>query len=190
MLRSIIPRAEKVLAIIIDDLSWIAKSLAILAAFIAPLHTVVGIMMIFLLFDTGSAIYLRFKVEKKRRMRCQKAVPTPVYRFRCMRLFWTIIDPEKLGHTIEKLCTYPIIAFGCFIFDRLVLGLEPADASSIGRFSITNLVFILICFMDFKSFLRNMGRATGNPVFKAVEGLLDNKVKNHTYMDLTNNEKS
>ncbi len=173
MLRSLITRTEGVLIKVSEDLSWAAKIAAVLFAFFAPLGHIVGIMAVFLLLDTASAIYLSFKIRRKRCVK--KGQSTTVYRFRCMRLLWSVIDPDKLSRTTEKLFAYPAIAIGCFVFDSMVLGVEPADGS-VGRFSLTNLSFILICFTDFKSFLRNMGKATGNELYKMVENLLDRKM--------------
>ena len=157
-----------------DDVSIPAKVFAVVIAFITPLHAIVGIMMLFLVFDTGSAIYLNYKVEKIKRKQCQQIKYSGLKK---ARIYWGTIDPEKLGKTIEKLFAYPAIALGCFVFDRLVLKIEPADAATIGNFSLTNLAFVLICLMDFKSFLRNMGKATGNEVYKIVEKILDRKLK-------------
>jgi hypothetical protein len=133
-------------------------------------------------FDTTSAIYLNYKIERNRRKKCQATNPN---NFQKARLVWGIIDPDKLGKTIEKLFAYPAIALGCFVFDRLVLKIEPADAATIGNFSLTNLAFVLICLMDFKSFLRNMGKATGNEVYRMIEKILDRRFKNK-YPDETN----
>ena len=174
MFRELIPRTENVLSKITDDISLPAKIFSVLLAFITPLHTLVGVMMLFLLFDTASAIYLNYITVKDRRKRCTNLEKN---NFQKARLFWGIIDPEKLSKTIEKLFAYPAIAIGCFVFDRLVLQIEPADAATIGKFSLTNLAFILICLMDFKSFLRNMGKATGNEVYKIIEKVLDRKFK-------------
>jgi hypothetical protein len=174
MFRSLLPRTEHVLMAITEDVSIPAKIAAVVIAFITPLHAIVGIMMMFLLFDTGSAIYLNYKVEKDRRKKCQNISEN---NFQKARLAWGIIDPDKLGKTIEKLFAYPAIALGCFVFDRLVLKIEPADAATIGNFSLTNLAFVLICLMDFKSFLRNMGKATGNEVYRIIEKILDRKFK-------------
>lgn len=177
MFRELIPRTENVLSKITDDISLPAKVFSLLIAFIAPLHTLVGVMMMFLLFDTVSAIYLNYIIEKNRRKKCTHINKN---NFQKARLFWGVIDPEKLSKTIEKLFAYPAIAIGCFVFDRLVLQIEPANAATIGKFSLTNLAFILICLMDFKSFLRNMGKATGNEVYKIIEKILDRKFKDRS----------
>ena len=175
MFRALIPRLEHVLFSITEDVSMPAKLFAVLLAFITPLHALVGVMMMFLLFDTASAIYLTYKIEKDRRKKCTLINQST---YQKAKLFWGIIDPDKIGKTVEKLFAYPAIAIGCFVFDRLVLQIEPADAATIGKFSLTNLAFILICLMDFKSFLRNMGKATGNEVYRIIEKVLDRKFQN------------
>ena len=175
MFRALIPRLEHVLSSMTEDVSVPAKILAIFLAFITPLHTLVGVMVMFLLFDTASAIFLNYKIVKDRRRRCTQINDSS---YQKIKLFWGVIDPDKIGKTVEKLFAYPAIAIGCFVFDRLVLQIEPADAATIGKFSLTNLAFILICLMDFKSFLRNMGKATGNEVYRIIEKILDRKFQN------------
>ena len=175
MFRALIPRLEHVLSSMTEDVSIPAKVLAIFLAFITPLHTLVAVMMMFLLFDTASAIFLSYKREKYKRRRCVRINDS---NYQKIKLFWGIIDPDKIGKTVEKLFAYPAIAIGCFVFDRLVLQIEPSNAATIGRLSLTNLAFVLICLMDFKSFLRNMGKATGNEVYRIVEKIIDRKFQN------------
>ncbi len=80
-----------------------------------------------------------------------------------------MIESAKVAENIRKVFAYPVVITACYIFDTLVLGLEVGEAGAVGKWSLTNMSFILIVFADFKSFIRNMGRATGNQVYTDIE---------------------
>ena len=178
MLRSLFLKIEHVYISATGELSWMAKVFAAIAAFFAPIHTLVALMMLFLAFDTASAIYLRYKIEREKRRKCS-TIQVP-------KMIWGLIDPEKLQKTIEKLFAYPVIIIACFIVDRMVLGTDVAGSATIGKFSLTNFAFIVIVLIDFKSFLRNMGKATGNEVYRVVEKMLARKIKDKFPDETTN----
>lgn len=162
----------------ITDMPFMAKSIALVLAFMAPIRDVVGVMMFFLVMDTLSAIYLRYRKVKDRK--CDDDDPTALRRIKCVGLFWRVVDRDKFTRTVEKFFAYPAIALTCFIFDVMVLGIRPNDDGLILRFSLTNFSFVLICMMDFRSFLRNMGKATGNDIYGYIEKVLEKKVFNKT----------
>ena len=149
---------------------------AILVAFVTPLHAVVGIMMFFLFADTFSAVYLHYKNIKKR-VPCDEKENIVVQKARCMALFWRVIDRDKFNRTVEKFFVYPAIAITCYVFDVLVLRITPSEEGLVGMLTLTNLAMTLIAFMDFRSFMRNMGRATGITIFVVLENALSKKIK-------------
>jgi hypothetical protein len=189
MLLSLLTRAQKLLSVVSQEMSWVAKALASLLAFIAPLHPLVGVMMFFLMADTLSAIYLRFTIELKRQRNCPRSYQGRLlYSFRCFRLFWKVFDGSRFEATIGKVFSYPMIALACFVFDSTVLRIQPGEDGLLMYFSFTNLCFALICFYDFQSFLRNMGRATGNKIFRKIEELLTKKVSQHAQINLDDHD--
>ena len=153
----------------IASVGWPAKMLAVALAFIAPLYTMFFCMILFILLDTISAIYNDYKTVLRMRSKQLDDLSEVTRRMTCVQIMWRMIDPPKLLRTSEKLFAYPIVITACYIFDTLVLGLEVGEAGVVGKWSLTNVSFILIVFADFKSFLRNMGRATGNKVYADIE---------------------
>ena len=167
-------KTGSILNSVASDLSGFTKMLAVLSAFLVPLHGIVGIMMFFLVADTLSAIYLRYRLVKAR-WDCDDK--TTKDRMSCLALFWKVIDRDKFDKTIEKLFAYPAVALVCFVFDVMVLDIRPGEDGELLKFSLTSLMFMLICFIDMRSFLRNMGKATRSPVYGFIEKALDRKIK-------------
>ena len=153
----------------IMQVGWPAKLLAIGLAFIAPLNTLFACMIVFLLLDTASAIYNDYKTVLRMRSKQLDDLNGTVRRMTCIQIMWRMVDPPKLLRTAEKLFAYPIVIMACYVFDSFVLGLDVGENGVIWKWSVTNVSFMLIAFTDFKSFLRNMGRATGNQVYTDIE---------------------
>jgi len=175
MLQNFLLRIEKTITQP-EELSTAAKMAALLLAFLAPLQGVVGVMMFFLMADTLSAIYLRYRKVKNRKVRSPED-SNMQHKIKCASLFWKIVDPSKLEKTVEKIFAYPTIALVCFVFDVAVLKIDPSAGGFIGRLSFTNMAFAFICVTDFKSFLRNMGKATGNSLYETLENHFITKFK-------------
>lgn len=161
------------------ELSVYAKLLAVVLAFIAPLYTIFACMVVFLLLDTGSAIYLNYKLTVKKHKEKLDQMGNVRRKASCIQIMWRVIDREKFGKTIEKLFAYPIVITAAYVFDTYVLGLSVGETNGSvpGLWSFTNLTFVMIVFLDFKSFLRNMGKATGNELYYIVEAILKKKAK-------------
>lgn len=183
MLQNILPRTKETfhgILSVVEDGTFIAKLFALFLAFLTPLHTVFGVMLFFLMMDTITAVYLRFRINLKRQNNCKSPnINEATRKIRCWRLLWRSFEKEKFGKTIEKMVSYPIIVLCCFVFDILVLQLHPGDDGLILRFSLTSFAFVLICFYDLQSILRNMGKATDNKIYQLIENLLAKKVEEH-----------
>jgi len=181
MLQNILPRTKETfhgILSVIDESTAIAKLSALFLAFLTPLYTVFGVMLFFLIMDTISAVYLRFRINLKRQNNCKSSnINEATRKIRCWRLLWRSFEKEKFGKTIEKMVSYPIIVLCCFVFDILVLQLHPGEDGLILKFSLTSFSFVLICFYDLQSILRNMGKATENSIYHIIENMLTKKVQ-------------
>ena len=158
-----------------ENISLWGKIVAITVAFFAPLPSLIGLMIFFMLADTISAIMVAYQC-KKLHARTMPANGT-IRRIRKFRLLMQAIDPAKLEKTTEKLFAYPLIGIVCFVFDRLLLDVAPEAIGNVLKLSVTNIAFALICATDLISFLRNMSKATGIEIARAVERFLTSKFK-------------
>ncbi len=175
MLRSMFYRLYNVITHIAEDLSLVGKSAAVALAFIAPIHTMLIVMVVFVLLDMLSAVYLSYKQIRNRTQNKLNGMSKTQKRLKCSQIFIYVFKPERFWETIEKLFAYPVVLTACYVFDCYVLGINPTEEGLIFRFSVTNLAFVLIVLMDFKSFLRNMGKATDNEGYRIIEGIISKK---------------
>ncbi len=168
MLKGLLYKPFHVLTVM-GEVGWPAKLLAVGLAFVAPLNTMFTCMILFIVLDTVAAIYNDYKTVIRMRSKQLDDLNGTVRKMTCLQILWRMIDPDKLRRTAEKLFAYPVVITACYVFDYYVLCLDPGTNGAIGKWSLTNVSFILIVFSDFKSFLRNMGRATGNKIYTDIE---------------------
>lgn len=148
-------------------LSIESKIISFLALFIYPLHDVISTIILFLIVDMITSIYLQYKRVKKR---CTNgSEPERAWR---IITFWKIIRGDKILYTVEKMVSYSTALIICFILDYFVLRMHIDGDGSLFIVSITNAVFVLIMIAEAKSIMRNLAKITNNKIFKQIEDII------------------
>lgn len=148
------------------NLNWFAKLFAIFIAYIAPVATVIHVIVLLLIVDAITSIYYQMKMVDK-----QKTY------FKTLKKRLQVIESGKLRKTVEKLFFYILTLIVFFSFDKYVIKIDPATESSIHTFSITNISAILISMVEITSIASNVSKITGNPIFDRIVKIFSKKVE-------------
>jgi hypothetical protein len=150
----------------IDNVSYKAKLLAMLTAFLAPLYNFIFVLILLLIIDMLTSIYAQVKVRTKR---CTaKDISNHEKGKYKIKTAWRTIDPEKMLQTVEKIFGYAISLIVCFVLDHYILRLGVDTSGLFHPVSITNVVYITILVSEGISILRNLGNITNNSVFNQI----------------------
>lgn len=174
-LLSVIPRIQHVAYRVLQE-STTTKFFALLVAFIAPLYTMVAVVLFFVTLDTLSAIYSAYQEKKRRYRKLQKLGMDPPKHSK-FKLLRKAYSPEKMGLTITKVVSYPVILLAFYIFDIMVLGIKIPEEQWFLNFSFTNYMFVLLSAVDLFSFISNMGAATGHWSWRAASRILSRQFR-------------
>lgn len=175
MLLEIFKKTQFVAEKVVNDTTFLVKFFAVVVSFFYPLKFLVIVLFVFLILDTYSAVFLNYK-HKLNRQKCKRADSGKEERLRRFNLFWKSIKTDKLWDTVEKFFSYPILIFGCYVFDVYVVGTDPSEIQGGFSYSFTGFAFVMIAFTDFQSFIRNMSKATGLSLYRAIYKLLKIKI--------------
>ena len=175
MLFNTLHKAKELPLKVINETSTLTKLLALLSSYFAPVTYFVGVLFIFLVLDTFSAIFREYKKSEKRQSCILKNKPKSIIRLRRIQLFLNSIRKDGLYDTVEKFISYPVIIGACYVFDTMVLNIEPEKIISGLSYTFTSFSFVIIAFADFQSFIRNMANATEWRIYKQIEKLISKK---------------
>lgn len=175
MLINTLHKAREIPLKIINETSAVTKILALVSSYFAPVTYFVGVLFIFVILDTFSAIFRDYKKTERRQSCILKNKPKSIIRLRRVQLFFNSIQKDGLYDTVEKFISYPIIIGACYIFDTMVLKIEPEKIINGFSYTFTSFSFVIIAFADFQSFIRNMANATEWRVYKQIEKLIVKK---------------
>lgn len=151
----------------IFNLNWTAQLFALFISFIAPITTVIHVIVLLLIVDALTSIYYQMKVVEKQ----------GGY-FKTVKKRLRVIESSKLRKTIEKLFFYVLVLIVFFSFDKYVIKVDPISEYAISTFSITNISAILISMVELTSIASNVSKITGNPIFNKIVSILQKKVDN------------
>jgi hypothetical protein len=150
----------------IYNLSWPAKMISLLLSFVAPLASLIHVIVFLLVVDALTSIYYQMKIAGSKAER-GKRMSTAI----------KVIESSKLKKTIEKMFFYVLTIIVFYSFDLYVLHVKPISQDSINTFSITNLSAVLISLVELTSIASNVSKITDNPIFNRVVSLFSKKVE-------------
>lgn len=150
----------------ISNLSVPAKVFSLLLSFIAPLASLIHVIVLLLFVDAITSIYYQMKIAGSKAER-GKRISTAI----------KVIESGKLRKTIEKMFFYVLTIIVFYSFDLYVLQIKPISENSIYTFSITNLSAVLISLVELTSIASNVSKITDNPIFNRVVSLFSKKVE-------------
>ena len=149
------------------QMNWQLKVFAILISFLAPLASVIHVVLILLLVDAITSIYYQMKIESAK-----------YQGFFCkMKKSLQVIESVKLRKTLEKMFFYILILIVFFLFDTFILQLTKTEVNEIYTLSITNIAAVLICIVEMTSIAANVSKITGNPIFNKIVAIFKKKAE-------------
>jgi NADH:ubiquinone oxidoreductase subunit 3 (subunit A) len=166
---------NKILTAIID-LTWPAKLLALVLSFIAPLASLIYVIIFLLVVDAITSIYYQMKT----------AAGTGKTNREKWRLSVAIIESNKLRRTLEKMFFYIIMILVFYSFDVYVIKVKPISMNEIHTFSITNLSAVMIALVELTSIASNVSKITNNDIFDKIVSLFKKKVDKKFEIDNEN----
>jgi len=151
---------------IITEISWPLKLFGLLLSFLAPLSSLIHVIVLLLIVDAITSIYYQIKLKTKdlpsRRERWKQGM--------------CVIESDKLRKTIEKLVFYVLIIIVFYSFDVYVIKVKPITATEIHTFSITNLAAVMIALVEMTSIASNISKITNNDIFERIVKMFKKKV--------------
>lgn len=161
-----------------QNLTWPSKMFAMIITFLAPLSSLIHVIIALLLVDAVTSIYYQM---------CNAAEGKRSARER-IKARLSIIESSRLRKTLEKMFFYVLMIIVFYSFDLYVLKIKPLDEVSIHTFSITNLSAVLIALVEMTSIAANVSKITGNPVFDRIVKIFSKKANKQ--FDIEEDEKS
>jgi len=156
----------------VTQLSLPAKLLALFTSFIAPLATLIHVIILLLIVDAITSIYYQMKLAANSAQKGKKTITA-----------LKVIESGKLRKTLEKMFFYVLILIVFYSFDTYVLQIKPISPEAIYTFSITNLSGVLISMVELTSIASNVSKITENPVFDRIIKLFSKKVDKKFELD-------
>jgi len=149
----------------IQQPSWSAKLFSIVLAFLAPLASLIHVILALLIVDAVTSIYYQMNNAASGKTTTKERVRARI----------NVIESGKLRKTLEKMFFYVLIIIVFYSFDLYVLKIKPLDDVSISTFSITNMSAVLIALVETTSIASNVSKITGNPVFEKIVAIFKKK---------------
>lgn len=141
------------------------KIFAVFVSFIAPLASVIHVIVLLLVVDAVTSIYYQMKMVASKTPKGKRFIAAI-----------SVIESGKLKKTLEKMFFYILMLIVFYSFDLFVLKIEPVSTEAIHTFSITNLAAVLISIVELTSIASNVSKITGNPVFDRIIKIFSKKV--------------
>ena len=155
------------------QIDWHIKLFSIVISFLAPLASVIHVVLILLLVDAITSIYYQMKMESKKHsgfiVKFKKSIQ--------------VIESGKLRKTLEKMFFYIMILIVFFLFDTYILRLTKTEVNAIYTLSITNIAAVLICIVEMTSIASNVSKITGNPIFNKIVSVFKKKAEQKMEID-------
>ena len=161
-----------------QNITWPSKMFAIVITFLAPLSSLIHVIIALLIVDAITSIYYQMRNAAEGKPSARERIKARLH----------IIESGKLRKTLEKMFFYVMMIIVFYSFDLYVLKIKPLDEVSIHTFSITNLSAVLIALVEMTSIAANVSKITGNPVFERIIKLFSKKA--HKKFDLNEDEKN
>ncbi len=157
----------------IYHLNWLAQLFAIFIAFLAPISSVIHVVIFLLIIDMITSIYYQMK----------SATADKKGFWNCLMIAFKVVESGKLRKTIEKLFFYVLILIVFFVFDLFILKVVPVSENTIRTFSITNIASVLIAIVEMTSIASNVSKITGNPIFNKIVSIFKKKAEQKMEID-------
>jgi len=157
----------------IQALSWPAKLFSIVLAFLAPLASLIHVIVALLIVDAVTSIYYQMNNAASGKTSTKERVRARI----------NVIESGKLRKTLEKMFFYVLMIIVFYSFDLYVLKIKPLDEVSIHTFSITNMSAVLIALVEMTSIASNVSKITGNPVFEKIVAIFKKKANKQFDID-------
>lgn len=163
---------ERVL-INIQALSWPAKLFSIALSFLAPLASLIHVILALLIVDAITSIYYQMKNVSKSDLTRRQRISARI----------KVIESAKLRKTLDKMFFYILMIIVFYSVDLYVLKVKPLDKVSIHTFSITNMSVVLIALVEMTSIASNVSKITDNPIFDRILRIFSKKVNKQYDID-------
>lgn len=163
---------ERVL-INIQALSWPAKLFSIALSFLAPLASLIHVILALLIVDAVTSIYYQMNNAASGKTTTKERVRARI----------NVIESGKLRKTLEKMFSYILMIIVFYSVDLYVLKVKPLDEVSIHTFSITNMSVVLIALVEMTSIASNVSKITDNPIFDRILRIFSKKVNKQYDID-------
>jgi hypothetical protein len=151
----------------VANLNWLSQLFAIFIAFIAPISSVIHVVIFLLIIDALTSIYYQMK----------EATKNTIGFWACLIKAFRVIESGKLRKTLEKLFFYILILIVFYVFDLIILKVAPVSENTISTFSITNIAAVLIAVVEMTSIAANVSKITGNPIFNKIVSIFKRKAE-------------
>ena len=161
----------------IQSLSWSSKFIAIVGAFIAPLASLIHVIIALLLVDAVTSIYYQMSNAAQGKKTTRERMSARFH----------VIESSRLRKTLEKMFFYVLMIIVFYSFDLYVLKIKPLDEVSLHTFSITNLSAVLIAIVEMTSIAANVSKITGNPIFNRIVKIFSKKANKQFDIEDENN---
>ncbi|HMM12440.1 MAG TPA: phage holin family protein [Bacteroidales bacterium] len=156
----------------VQAMTWPAKLFALIVSFLAPLGSLIHVIIALLIADAVTSIYYQMKLAYTNANGEHKLIAS-----------FKVIESARLRKSLEKMFFYILMLVLFYSFDVYVLQVEPISADAIHTFSITNISAVLICLVELTSIASNVSKITGNSIFDRIIGLFSKKVNKKFDLD-------
>lgn len=163
----------------VQSMPWTTKLAALALSFIAPLASLIHVIIALLVVDAITSIYYQMKIAADKAPRGKRTL-TAV----------RVIESSRLRKTLEKMFFYVLTVILFYAFDVYILHVKPISADAIHMFSVTNLAAVLISLVELTSIASNVSKITNNPIFNRIVILTSKKVNKKFDLDEDNPEPS
>lgn len=161
----------------VTNMNWTAKVFSLVIAFLAPLSSLIHVIIVLLLVDAITSIYYQMKLAAEKANKGKRTIAA-----------LNVIESAKLRKTIEKMFFYVLVIIVFYSFDLYVLQVKPISPEAIYTFSVTNLSAVLISLVEMTSIASNVSKITENPIFNRIMHLFSKKVNKKFELDEDNTE--
>lgn len=136
----------------------LAKILAFIMAYFAPVSTIIHVMLIFILIDLISGIWA--DIKQKQLLIIKKEQFNPVVRLYLHIVFiFECIESYKLRRTITKAIWYTVAVLMAHMMEKTF---------SLQFMHLVNFIGCFICLIEVKSVFENITKITNEPIFMKI----------------------
>lgn len=146
-------------------------------SFFEPLSTYLHFLIFLLIVDAGTSIYYQAK-ERLDKLGNRNSLNF----WARLIVFFKTIESARLRTTLEKMVAYILWLMICFMFDKIVLKIDPLQGSLFNYLSISNVAVLMMCMTEMTSITANFSKITRNPIYnnimKIFRGKVEDKMRN------------